>query len=348
MKKIISAILAAFMVLSVSTTAFAQTYNDYTEATLTVNLNATNSGTTSPEVTFNFNVTAGAKITAGEPDKVTYVTDSTLADVVGSCPTINASSVKFEAGAAGDATKGKKDVKFALPEYNTVGIYYYTISQDDPKVAGITLDEKSQDIILKVTVIQQEGKVRVAAIHAENSLTDTKLGAITNTYSAGNFALSKTVTGNMGETGRYFDVDVTIVPAADVTNPASITVGTSSGENNPTTITLNKLTTFKIKHGETIDFSNLPYGVQVIVNEHSYSDYKATYLADGAAATPVEGVGVTVDVDRFDNSVDITNDKTVGIDTGVIVDSLPYAVVLALAVAGAVLFVIKRKQALAD
>jgi len=58
----------------------------------------------------------------------------------------------------------------------------------------------------------------------------------------------------------------------------------------------------------------------------------------------VSGSSVSFTMPNSNVSVVINNDKTVTVDTGVLLDSLPYVLILALVAAGAVLFVRKRRN----
>ena len=156
MKKILSLALALVLVLSMSTIAFATdgeetTYDDMSTVTLTKEYMLTNDGTTSPAETFAFSALT-----------CTNVTDAANGVTTDNAPVPTIASVSYTAGEAG-GDSAKKDITITLPTYNSVGIYTYTFSETDGGTAGVTY--RSEPITLVVTVIEQGGKVRVAAVH---------------------------------------------------------------------------------------------------------------------------------------------------------------------------------------
>lgn len=199
-----------------------------------------------------------------------------------------------------------------------------------------------------VTVIQDtNGLLRVAAVHTEGGEGE-KSDDITNTYSAGSLAVTKTVTGNMGDRSKYFAINVTLTGEADKTYAASYTVtgGTKlvNGTDDATTSTISIGTpaTFYLKHGETFTISNLPYGVSYTVTEADYTDEE-----DGGYDTPAytySDAGTTKTVDSPSETVDITNNKGAIVDTGISLDSLPYILLLVISLTGAVVFIVKRRS----
>lgn len=195
-----------------------------------------------------------------------------------------------------------------------------------------------------VTVIEQDGLIRVAAVHTETPVsTDPgkKSDEIANTYSAGSLQITKTVTGNMGDKTKYFDVTVTLTGETDKTYAESYGVTGGSYESNPDAIEIGTPTTFKIRHGETITIANLPYGVTYDVEEADYTGGKDRY--DPAAYTFSDDANKKIDSEL--DTVTITNNKGAEIDTGVTLDAAPYFVLLAVAAVGMFLLLSKKRFA---
>lgn len=109
-------------------------------------------------------------------------------------PTIG--SVSF---GEGDATEDGAEATAAisLPAYTSVGIYTYKFNEAIPtnKTAGVTYNE--DDLYLAVTVVEQNGKVRVAAVHCEGSTdageygVEPKTDKFENTYESGHLLSAK-------------------------------------------------------------------------------------------------------------------------------------------------------------
>lgn len=335
MKKLISMLLALLLVMSLSSAAFANsaTYTDMSTVTLTINYNETNDGSTSPAEDLSFTISN------------TSVTDAASGVDTSNMPTPTLGTVSYAEGDAGD-TDMTKTLTITLPPYTSVGIYTYTIKQTAGNTAGVEYWNK--DIRLVVTVIQDtNGLLRVAAVHTEGGEGE-KSDDITNTYSAGSLAVTKTVTGNMGDRSKYFAVNVTLTGEDGKTYATSYTVtgGTKlvNGTDDATTSTISIGTpaTFYLKHGETFTISNLPYGVTYTVTEEDY-----TAEENGGYDTPAytySDAETTKTVDSSSETVGITNNKGAIVDTGISLDSLPYILLLVISLTGAVVFIVKRRS----
>lgn len=358
MKKILAMMLTAAMMLSMGTAAMAEekAYEDEKTVTITKVYKETNENTTSPAETFKFTVAEGW----GE----TFVTDSTVANTADAVKASYVEGTKIEIGdvayAAGAATvAGAKDtVTITLPEYTVVGVYYYTIKETPATTAGVTYYAK--DIMLKVTVIEQDGKVRVAAVHTEDGYNGTvedgtKKDEFENIYSAGSLEVTKVVKGNLGDKEKEFDVTVTF--ESDKTVGADIHYGTDTDGNGilDESEILGKVETsewvegkatadIKVKDGTTILFTNIPYDVTYTVDENDYSseEYKTAYKVNGVAAESTDKV--TDKKDAAKETVEITNTKDTSVDTGISVDSIPYIAMLGVVAVGGAGFMVSKKR----
>lgn len=223
------------------------------------------------------------------------------------------------------------------PPYTTVGIYTYKITEiveDTARTAGVTYN--TQPLFLKVTVLQAEdGMIRVAAIHLGTEDGD-KQAHIVNTYSAGTLDVTKTVAGHLGDRTKDFRFTVTLTKQADLCMNSAIGLTVAGVEqrdfapdwddNGVCTVS------FTLKHGETASLTNLPYGMTYTVTEDDYT-------AEGYT-TAKTGDSGTIAADTV--TAAFTNTKGGTVDTGVLLDSAPYVVLLLLAAGGAMLFLRRR------
>lgn len=333
MKKILSLALALVLVLSMGTVAFAAedeetTYTDMSTVTLTKEYKLTNTGTISPAETFAFSALTCTKVT----DAADGVT-TTNAPV----PTI--ARVSYIAGEAG-GNNARKNITINLPEYTSVGIYTYTFTEIDGGTAGVTY--RSEPITLVVTVIEQSGKVRVAAVHTEGE-GDVKSGEFNNVYSAGSLSVKKTVTGIMGDQQKEFTVRVTFnAPAGDtvrgdityVDGAETKTIAAGEGW------TGSKNVDITLKHNETVTFTNIPYGVTYNVVENDYTDKNA----GGYDKADYNFEDDNKKIDSASENVTITNNKGGVVDTGINMDSMPYILMLAVVFMGLFVFFSKKRM----
>lgn len=183
-----------------------------------------------------------------------------------------------------------------------------------------------------------DGKIRIAGVHTEKQAQEgeekpAKSGSFDdNKYSAGNLNVSKTVTGNLGDKNKYFEFKVTLTGEAGKTYRDSYAVTGGSNTENPSTIKIGEETRFLLKHDETIHIENLPYNVTYTVTETAVDGYTTTKTGD------------TGTINAADQTAAFTNTKTGSIDTGVVLNNMPYILVLAVLAAGVVVFIIRKRR----
>lgn len=242
----------------------------------------------------------------------------------------------------GDASKtgNKKAATITLPEYKNVGVYYYNIKETSGNTAGVSYRSKS--IQLKVSVIRKDNElIRIPVFYVDSK---EKTHEFTdNLYSAGKLTVTKTVTGNFGDTNKKFAFTVKLKSPYGKTVKSTIKYTVAGGEEK--TLTPDQISkmnstdglsiTEEIKNGESIVFTNLPYGVT----------YEVTEDADGYTSTNNDGSGT---INNAETSVGVTNDKTENVDTGLFTNNLPYFVLAGGAFILAVFTAIKKRRGYED
>lgn len=322
MKKALVTILILTLTL-LSVCAYAQPYADMSEVVIRNTYTVTNPGTHSPEETFSFTIESAS------------VTDAAQGVTVQNMPVPTVGSVRYAYGEAG-SNEMTKEIKIELPEYPSVGVYTYSIRSVKGTNAGVGY--YNDTIRLVVTVIEQNGQIRVAAVHTETSslpLGSGKSDTITTDYSAGKVAVSKKVTGNLGDKSRYFDIHVKLIGESGKTYAESYPVSGGSYADNPKTISLGEETTFRLKDDETVTIANLPYGVTYTVTETDYSE-------DGYE-TSIAPSDENCLVNSASDTVTVTNHKDGAVDTGILTDSLPYLLMLGAALVSLTALLLRRR-----
>ena len=293
-------------------------YTDMTSITIRKDYKLIGAGS-SPAETFTLEQSGSGRVKDGDAQ---------------SAPALGAiTGAVFEEGAAADpAASGT--ITVTLPQYDSVGIYEYTLIEKNGTTAGVAY--YGDAIKLVVTVINgDDGKLRVAAVHTESEGAD-KSDTFENTYSAGTLKISKTVTGNMGDKNKYFEFTVLLSGRSGMTYPETFAVSGGSYAQNPTTIMLSEETTFMLKHGDTISIANLPYDVDYMVIEMA---------ADGYTTTSTNETGR---ISAAEQTAAFTNVKNSAVDTGVMLDSLPYVLMLAAVLGVAAAMVVRRRRGAED
>lgn len=243
--------------------------------------------------------------------------------------------VTYAQGEAGSASKTKK-IEIKLPEYDSVGVYTYIIHEAAGNSAGVTY--YGDAILLRVTVIEQDGKLRIAAVHTEDpeSTGEGKKDDFDDLYSAGELEVHKDVEGIMGNKEKYFKFTVQLTGEEGKTYQDSYAITGGSYDANPTSIEIRPgettEATFYLKDDDTIHIENLPYGVEYKVSETPVADYVTT-------ETGTEG-----EVDAAVEQANFTNTKGGTVDAGVVLDSAPYLFTLTGAAGVGLLLTLRRRH----
>ena len=324
-EKLLAGVLSISLAMGVSVMpAFAAQvqgppYEDMSRVYLTKNYELTNTGTISPEETFTFAIEPGTVTDASEGiDAAKYLP--------------NVGDVTYAQGEAGSASKTKK-IEIQLPEYDSVGVYTYIIHEAAGNSAGVTY--YGDAILLRVPVIEQDGKLRIAAVHTEDP-ESTGEDDFDNRYSAGKLEVHKDVEGIMGNKDKYFEFTVQLTGEEGKTYQDSYAITGGSYDANPTSIKIRPgettEATFYLKDDDTIHIENLPYGVEYKVSETPVADYATT-------ETGTEG-----EVDAAVERASFTNTKGGTVDAGVVLDSAPYLFTLTGAAGVGLLLTLRRRH----
>ena len=196
---------------------------------------------------------------------------------------------------------------------------------------------------MKVTVVNGDtaGTFKVAAVSFTKGDKKIENGevAFNNTYTANKLAVSKEVTGNLGDKSKYFDFTITLTGKNGATyNQDGYAVTLGSYSKNLQTIKIGERTSFKLKHGDTITINNLPKDVTYTVEETAVSGY--TTKVNNVKSNEAKG---TTNSEKATQA--FVNDKSSEIDTGVNLTTLPYILVFAgvIVIAGAAFITRRRK-----
>ena len=326
-EKLLAGVLSISLAMGVNVMpAFAasgETYADMDSVVIKKNYELANEGTFSPAETFSFDI---------EADNVTDASDDITPENM-PMPTIG--TVSYLRGEAGSTTK-TKEIKIDLPEYESVGVYTYIIHEVAGNSAGVTY--YGDAILLRVTVIEQDGKLRIAAVHTEDpeSTGEGKKDDFDNLYSAGELEVHKDVEGIMGNKDKYFEFTVQLTGEEGKTYQDSYAITGGSYDANPTSIEIKPgettEATFYLKDDDTIHIENLPYGVEYKVSETPVADYVTT-------ETGTEG-----EVDEAVEQANFTNTKGGTVDAGVVLDSAPYLFTLTGAAGVGLLLTLRRRH----
>ena len=237
-----------------------------------------------------------------------------------------------------------------LPVYSQVGTYRYLISETtEAEMQGVTYSEDSVAVTVLVTYNYEEEKLDTQIVLGTGEGAEAKVDTFVNCYDVGKLTLSKIVTGNLGAKDVYFDIHVTFrsekpvasdIPVSGGSHPENaqlIAVGDWAQTESGWTCTK----TFLLKDTDLLTFSDIPAGVTYVVEEDEKhlvgedgfdvnsdpdTDYTVTYTGQNGTIEAAETAEAAVQ-----------NEKKTAVETGVLLDSMPYGLMLLASAAGLIL-----------
>lgn len=153
-----------------------------------------------------------------------------------------------------------------------------------------------------------------------------------------NLTVTKTVTGKLGDTNKAFTFTIT-KEGKPVDNITEDNIEVNDGaqwlnEDNGK---------FTLKDGASITFKNLPSGEYKIVEEdYTGEKYETSYVVDSGTSTDGQEATVTIGTDA--KQINFTNHRTLEPDLGVLLDTLPYIVILAVVAGGVALLMLRKHR----
>jgi len=273
----------------------------------------------------------------------------------------------------------ENQIDFTLPTYTKTGLYKYIIKEKTTNVASsinstkamtYSTDEVKVDVY--VTYNNDGEIVATPVVYVTN--VETKDDTITNTYEVGSIKVGKSISGSLANASKLFKIevnltsdngqvwsDITLVPGTGVT--ATVDTGTTAA----TSIvgdgwTTKNITIITPVDGE-IDIQDIPVGVKYTISETGIGDTAENMTTlkhiEQDANTQMANVNddtayyVTNEVAASDNKmiakgendkVTINNYKDVTIPTGIELDTIPYILILAVAMMGAVVLASRKRR----
>ena len=155
-----------------------------------------------------------------------------------------------------------------------------------------------------------------------------------------NLTVSKTVTGKLGDTNKAFTFTIT---KADGTS-ANITEANIETTDNTRTVWQGN-GKFTLKDGASIIFKNLPSGeYKVIEEDYSGEKYDTSWQIGTDGEVYEKNSTATVTIGTTEQTVHFTNHRTLEPDLGVLLDTLPYIVILAVVAGGVALLMLRKRR----
>lgn len=172
--------------------------------------------------------------------------------------------------------------------------------------------------------------------------------------------ITKQVTGLLGDTNKEFEFSATVTNDGE-----NITSQIDAVDENGSKV---NLSSFKLKHNQKITLKDVPVGATVMVTEiapgahyevtatgytgeqdggnnvsFTYITVKSADAVETASETGTETAMAVMTAVEADDIV-VTNHATLIPDTGVLLDTLPYIVILAVVVGGGILLMLRKRH----
>ena len=175
--------------------------------------------------------------------------------------------------------------------------------------------------------------------------TEDTISADTTFYAkyvpaSANLTVTKTVTGKLGDTNKAFTFTIT---KADGTS-ANITEANIETTDNTRAVWQGN-GKFTLKDGASIIFKNLPSGeYKVIEEDYSGEKYDTSWQIGTDGEVYEKNSTATVTIGTTEQTVHFTNHRTLEPDLGVLLDTLPYIVILAVVAGGVALLMLRKRR----
>lgn len=177
--------------------------------------------------------------------------------------------------------------------------------------------------------------------------TEDTISADTTFYAkyvpaSANLTVTKTVTGKLGDTNKAFTFTITKADGTAV-NIASANIEISDADS--TKVEWKDNGQFTLKDRASITFKNLPSGEYKIVEDDYIGEkYETSWQIGTDGKVYEKNRTATVTIGTTEQTVHFTNHRTLEPDLGVLLDTLPYIVILAVVVGGGILLMLRKHR----
>lgn len=219
--------------------------------------------------------------------------------------------------------------------FTTLGDYYFTLTE--------TESGNSYDIMV---MSRMEGTNQTWTVLQSGFVGSNKTNIEFVEQPLSKLSLSKTVTGDLGNVDETFNFNIVFADGSS-TNPIesrTLTKKTTKADNTVTTETVtispsSKTVSISLKHGESVELSNLNSGWKYTITETGATNYK-TYIDESTENNKVTSQKSLSNNDS-NNSVSYRNVRESISPTGIILNVLPF-IGLIIVATGSVLLIRKK------
>jgi len=248
-------------------------------------------------------------------------------------------------------------VKLLGKNSTKLGKYAYTITEVDPQLPGITKDNDALNMVVSVVNADNDNPdgsnfAYYVALRKGNT-TEKAEGKFNNNYETNTLTLAKKVKGNFGDLNEQFTFYVTFNKGdaekdyTDIQFNRSvdgISITEKDGGAAATTLTYGKEYAVTLKHGQNVQFTNIPNGVTyTIAEDTTKADWQYTVSLDSNPNVALSGAKTEGTVSET-ATVTFVNNHQGTPDMGVVLDNAPYIAMLAIVAIGGVALMLNKRR----
>lgn len=238
-----------------------------------------------------------------------------------------------------------------------LGKYAYTITEVEPNLPGITKDNEILNMVVSVVNADKDDPdgsnyAYYVALRKGNA-TEKAEGKFNNDYETNSLTLAKKVKGNFGDLGETFTFYVTF-NKSDATkyytdilfdkHSDGITITEKNGGAAATALTYGKDYAVTLKHGQDVQFTNIPNGVTyTIAEDTTKADWQYTVSLESNPSVALSNATTEGTVSETATVTFINNHQGTP-DMGVVLDNAPYIAMLAIVAIGGVALMLNKRR----
>lgn len=238
-----------------------------------------------------------------------------------------------------------------------LGKYAYMITEVEPNLPGITKDNEILNMVVSVVNADKDdpdgSHYAYYVALRKGTATEKAEGKFNNDYETNSLTLSKKVKGNFGDLGETFTFYVTF-NKGDATKDYTdilfdkhddgITITEKNGGAAATALTYGKDYAVTLKHGQDVQFTNIPNGVTyTIAEDTTKADWQYTVSLESNPSVALSNATTEGTVSET-ATVTFINDHQGTPDMGVILDNAPYIALLAIVAIGGVALMLNKRR----
>lgn len=238
-----------------------------------------------------------------------------------------------------------------------LGKYAYTITEVEPNLPGITKDNEILNMVVSVVNADKDDPdgsnyAYYVALRKGNA-TEKAEGKFNNDYETNSLTLAKKVKGNFGDLSETFTFYVTF-NKGDATKTYTdilfdkhgdgITITEKNGGAAATALTYGKDYAVTLKHGQDVQFTNIPNGVTyTIAEDTTKTDWQYTVSLESNPSVALSNATTEGTVSETATVTFINNHQGTP-DMGVVLDNAPYIAMLAIVAIGGVALMLNKRR----